>query len=127
MARLTSDVDAEFVFDAALGRVLLASIDATTIGPLILLFKTLDTEDSLIAISIGPDFVSRIGGQVLEALEPFDFRRLFTKNFQLAEHGVLFRTGPLVTGLGIKFGRSFAIGHKRSRLSIPGLAERRNQ
>ena len=89
---LTSDVDAEFVFDAALGRVLLASIDATTIGPLILLLKTLDTENSLIVISIGPDFVSRIGGQVLEALEPLDFRWLCTKNFQFAEHGVLFRT-----------------------------------
>ena len=89
---LTSDVDAEFMFDAALGRVLLASIDATTIGPLVLLFKTLDTKDSLIVLSISPDFVSGIGGQVLEALEPFDFRRLFSKYVQLAEHFVLFRT-----------------------------------
>jgi len=87
-----SDVDAEFVFDAALGRVLLASIDATTIGSLVLLFKTLDTEDCLIVFSIGPDSVSRIGGQVLEALHPCDFRRHFTKNVQFAEHFVLFRT-----------------------------------
>jgi hypothetical protein len=68
------------MLDATLGRVLLAPIDATTVGPLVLLFKTLDTKDGLIAITIGPDSVSRIGGQVFEALEPFHFRRFFTKN-----------------------------------------------